>query len=356
MSLVKPITNNFKESPSSIENIPPLIIGGAVFNTQYSDDPESLPLTEILRIALKNGLNAIDTSPYYGPSEIILGNSLREISNEWRRESYFISTKAGRVKLNEFDYSRSSIRKSVERSLQRLNTNYLDLVYLHDIEFVEKDQILEALKELKLLRNEGSIRYIGISGYPVKFLYEIALKCVKDPEIGSLDAILSYSNGCLQNTILLDYYEKFFENCGIKKLMNGSILSMSLLRSQSTLGFHPARQELKDKVQEVANYLKENYNGLELADLSTRFALRKWLFETKEQTGDKTDLEWNTHTSVVLGVSNVEELNAAISNYWQVKSNVKNINEQDEPIFEKVKELLGSHYNETWESGLPGRG
>jgi len=86
----------------------------------------------------------------------------------------------------EFDYSINTIRSSVMRSLARLNTGYLDTVYLHDVEFMctplglaeygleagdeekvrgEGDQkILDAVAELRNMQDEGLIRSIGITG------------------------------------------------------------------------------------------------------------------------------------------------------------------------------------------------
>lgn len=349
MTSAKTIGPSRVPQPYSIKDIPALIVGGAVFNTQYSSNPRAMPVKDIVSHGFSQGLIAIDTSPYYGVSEELLGNALRELKPEWPRESYFICTKAGRVKLDEFDYSRPAVRKLVQRSLERLDTEYLDLVYMHDIEFVETSKTLEALRELNQLKKEGLVKNIGISGYPVKYLYEVVLASKECPEIGPLDAVMSYSNGCIQNEILFEYYDKFVA-AGIQKVLNGSILSMSLLRSGVTHSFHPAPQELRDKVQEVASYLQKHYDGLELADLATRFALRKWLFETQKQ--ESPELDWNKGTSIVLGVSNVDELNAAINNYWLVKQNEGGINDKDVAIFAKVKELLGDHYNETWASGI----
>lgn len=347
MAIIKPIGPAKVPLPYSIVDLPPLIVGGAVFNTQYTDDPYKLPVRDILARAFENGLVAIDTSPYYGASEELLGSALTQLKDQWPRENYFICTKAGRVRLNDFDYSRTSVRASVLRSLDRLNTTYLDLVYMHDIEFVKEDQVYEALRELKLLKQEGLVKNIGVSGYPVKYLYKVALGA-KNNDIGALDAIMSYSNGCIQNVTFFDYYHKFLHDCGVKKLMNGSILSMSLLRSGVTHSFHPAPQALKDKVQEVAEYLQNN-NQVELADLATRFSIRKWLFETASTSNN----EWNKKTSIVLGVSNVPELEDAISNYWQVKENEKDINTEDAGLVKKVQEMLGAaHFNEVWLSGL----
>lgn len=329
--------------PFAITDLPPLIVGGAVFNTQYVDDPTKLPIKELIGTAFTNGLNAIDTSPYYGPSEELIGDALAKLSDVWPRELYFICTKAGRIKLNDFDYSRALVRSSVLRSLKRLNTSYLDLVYMHDIEFVTEDEVYDALRELVLLKQEGVVKNIGVSGYPVEFLLKVARGCQAN-DIGPLDAVMSYSNGCLQNTRYFDLYEAFCA-CGVKKLMNGSILSMSLLRSGVTHSFHPALEKLRAKSSEVAQALLTE-DGVEMADLATRFAFKKWLFDTAAQ--DAEQLVWNERCSVVLGVSSQSELAAAVDGYRQVQSNEKS----EEALYAKAKARFGEHFNETWESGI----
>ncbi|CAI5759621.1 unnamed protein product [Candida verbasci] len=298
---------------------PKFVIGGAVFNHQYCENPETLPVKDIINEAFKQGFKAIDTSPYYGPSEELIGNALLQLP--YNREEYIICTKAGRIKLNEFDYSRKNIRYSVERSLKRLNTSYLDVVYLHDVEFVGKNEILEALKELELLKQEGIAKNIGISGYPIEFLYEIA------SEYGKLDCILSYCNGCLQNTKLFQYYDKF-KDCGVKYILNGSILSMSLIRSSRPHAFHPGSQELKDKVYEIAQDLLKN-DSIELASLSTKYAIENW------------SIKYNS--PIVLGVSNLKELQTAVD----ALNDTKDYSE----YYDRFQSLLGSHFNETWSSG-----
>lgn len=327
---------------SSISNLPPLIVGGAVFNTQYDSNPEKLPIKDILVRAFTHGLNALDTSPYYGPSEVLIGQALAQIRPQWPRDSYFICTKVGRIGLDDFDYSRAWVRKSVLRSLERLHTDYVDLVYMHDIEFVAEEQVYDALQELVQLKKEGLVRNIGVSGYPVDYLLHVAQLCHKNSNIGSLDAVLSYSNGCIQNTKLFELYGSFVE-CGIRKIMNGSILSMSLLRSGITQSFHPAPKALKDRVDEIAQKLL--LEKIELADLATRFALKRWLFQIGNQG---RGLVWNTKNLVVLGVTSLGELQAALDAYEAVQAD----NSEDEALFERVKAELGpEHYDETWLSG-----
>jgi Aldo/keto reductase family len=82
------------------------------------------------------GIRAFDTSPFYGNSEIVLGTALKVLEPEFPRATYQLNTKVGRYGPTDFDYSPEAVRRSVRRSLQRLHTQYLDVVYLHDVEFV----------------------------------------------------------------------------------------------------------------------------------------------------------------------------------------------------------------------------
>ena len=118
--------------------LPPLVMGGAGFSYQLHPKPEDLPVLPIVKRAFELGLRAIDTSPYYEPSEELLGAALSsvDIAEHYARSDYFLMTKCGRIKANHFEYSPSWIRKSVARSLQRFNTSYLDVVFCHDVEFV----------------------------------------------------------------------------------------------------------------------------------------------------------------------------------------------------------------------------
>ena len=133
-------TRNWSSIPLQ-DGCTPLVFGGGVFGQgMYNQDEftkTDLP-TRIIRLAFRYGINAIDTSPYYYPSEFIIGRALKVLAKEYPRTSYYLSTKAGRYgpQLSEFDYSPARIRSSVEASLKRLGTDYLDLVYLHDAEFV----------------------------------------------------------------------------------------------------------------------------------------------------------------------------------------------------------------------------
>ena len=146
--------------------------------------------------ALDQGINLIDVSPYYGltKAETVLGKALKEIG----RDRYLISTKAGRYGANEFDFSEARIRKSVEESMQRLHVDELDILLLHDIEFVPLEQIVqESIPALQRLKAEGKIRYFGISGFPLPIFRKVL-------EQTQVDVILSDCHYTLQNNMLLE--------------------------------------------------------------------------------------------------------------------------------------------------------
>src|SRR5512139_234715 len=122
---------------------------------------------ESVRVALDCGLNFIDTSPFYGRgmSEVLLGIALRGVP----RDSYTLCTKLGRYDLAHFDFSARRVAESVDVSLHRLGTDHLDIVFCHDIEFMPMQQIVdETLPALRRAQQQGKVRFIGISGYPMK--------------------------------------------------------------------------------------------------------------------------------------------------------------------------------------------
>src|SRR6186997_1587562 len=130
----------------------------------------SVTLDEALqsvRVALDGGLTFIDTSPFYGRgmSEVLLGVALRDVP----RDSYHLCSKLGRYDLAHFDFSAKRVAESIDVSLHRLGTDHLDICLCHDIEFVEMQQIVdETLPALRKQQQAGKVRFIGISGYPMK--------------------------------------------------------------------------------------------------------------------------------------------------------------------------------------------
>ena len=124
--------------------------------------PDDRAVTELLAQARDLGINLIDTAPAYGHSEVRLGKLMSA------RQDWIIVTKVGEEFDNDsgesrFDFTPAHVRTSVERSLQRLNTDYLDSVLVHsdgnDLDIISQGT-LEALNELK---KAGLIRATGMS-------------------------------------------------------------------------------------------------------------------------------------------------------------------------------------------------
>ena len=119
------------------------------------------------RTAIDLGMDFIDTSPFYGRgmSEVMLGQVLRDIP----RDSFTLGTKLGRYDLHHFDFSAKRVAESIDISLHRMGVDYIDIILCHDIEFVKMQQIVdETIPAIQKIRDQGKVRYIGFSGYPMK--------------------------------------------------------------------------------------------------------------------------------------------------------------------------------------------
>ncbi|KAK4939981.1 hypothetical protein LTR10_019833 [Elasticomyces elasticus] len=312
-------------SPLS-DSLPPLVFGTATFNYQYNVDPYALGPTPLVQKALAQGVYAFDTSPYYGPAEEILGTALDTdlVRTHYPRNKYFILTKVGRVASDVFDYSVEWVRESVQRSCKRLKTTYLDVVYCHDCEFVSPQEVLTAVTELRRIRDEDrTLKYVGISGYPVNVLCELAEMILR--ETGEpIDIVQSYANLTLQNTRLLSGGLQRLVNAGVDIVTNASPLGMGLLRRTGIpLGamgdWHPAPDGLRQACADAAKWADTKGEKLEV--VAIRFALENWLREgakvgalgsplanTESSHGHAVTLPRKRLGVSVMGVSKVEEL------------------------------------------------
>ncbi|MBW8826775.1 MAG: aldo/keto reductase [Acidobacteria bacterium] len=124
----------------------------------------------LLNTVLDAGINMIDTSPDYGSSEEHIG---RAISG--RRDEYFLASKCGcpvgegigevpPQGIREHIFTRENVRAGVEQSLGRMRTDHLDLVQFHASPSPSTLADHDAVAELLALRDEGKIRFLGISG------------------------------------------------------------------------------------------------------------------------------------------------------------------------------------------------
>jgi len=115
---------------------------------------------EILNFALDSGINFLDTAACYGNGEELIGKSIAN-----RRDEFVLSTKAGHLAggYSGQAWTAQTVRDSIERSLKRINTDYLDIVHLHScsVKVLERGDVIQALQDAK---RAGKTRYIGYSG------------------------------------------------------------------------------------------------------------------------------------------------------------------------------------------------
>lgn len=125
--------------------------------------PDERTVEQLLNGVLDLGIRYIDTAPAYGLSEERIGRCIAH-----RRAEFVLSTKAGETFENgrsAYDFSAAALRASVERSLKRLRTDTVDILFLHapaDDMAVVRDT--DALATLHELRSQGKCRFIGFSG------------------------------------------------------------------------------------------------------------------------------------------------------------------------------------------------
>ena len=226
---------------------------------------------DLLRKAYDAGINYYDVAPTDGEGrgERLLGEAFRD-----KRDLVIISSKAGRTSAGP-DFSPGGIRGSLEATLGRLQTNYVDALQLHypDAATVANASVWEALEEL---RSEGKIRYYGIA---------------LGPGPGGLEegraAMRKYDLGCIQT-----YYNLLEEEPGRKffpvalEINQGMVIRAphagGVLESDPTATGHPADGDLaaKDAVwveraRKQAENLRWIYEGkgMNLAQAALKFIL-----------------------------------------------------------------------------------
>jgi len=123
--------------------------------------PSDKEVQELLAYAKDLSINVLDTAPAYGNSEQRLGKLLVD------RKEWVIVDKVGEEFVNgesQYDFTPEHIRMSVDRSLQRLNTDYIDVMLVHsngdDINIIENHGVFDTLAELK---QQGKILSFGMS-------------------------------------------------------------------------------------------------------------------------------------------------------------------------------------------------
>jgi L-galactose dehydrogenase len=263
--------------------------------------------------AIEQGINFFDVSPYYGATlaEQRLGAALAG-----KRDKVLLATKCGRYGAAEFDFSAQKVTSGVDESLARLQTDYLDLLQVHDVEFGSVRQIVEeTLPALRVLRQAGKARYIGITGYSLKTLAAIA-------EAAPVDTILSY---CRYNLMVNDMDRALTPLARARSigLINASPLHMGLLSPHAVPGWHPAPPSVRAAAVRAREVCAAH--GWDLTEIALRFCLAHPYV-----------------SSTLVGISTVE----------QVEQNLRALEcRDDSAVRAEIARAIGTDHNYVWESG-----
>jgi aryl-alcohol dehydrogenase-like predicted oxidoreductase len=139
-----------KKIPSSGESIPIIGLGTARRYEEVTSDAEKVPLRETILKFKEVGLKVIDSSPSYGTAEAVVGEIVEGLKI---RDALFVATKVSLRK-----DGRDEGLKQIEQSFERLRTNKIDLIAVHNLRDTQTQ--LATLREMK---QAGRIRYVGIT-------------------------------------------------------------------------------------------------------------------------------------------------------------------------------------------------
>ncbi|MES2307592.1 MAG: aldo/keto reductase [Verrucomicrobiota bacterium] len=290
--------------------------GGSSLGSEFGKIDESVGIASV-HAALDQGINLIDTAPYYGrtTAETVLGKALKTVP----RTSYYLATKVARYgkSIEEFDYSAQRVTRSVEESLQRLGVDYVDFIQVHDMEFGDLDQIVEeTIPALRKIQSQGKARFVGITCLPVGLFKRVIDRI-------DVDQIQSYCRYCLNDTSLAELLPYFKQK--EVAIFNSAPLAMRLLSAGGPPDWHPAPRALQEKAHQAAELCQKR--GSDLSKLALQFAL--------------ANSEIHTH---ILGTANPRRV-------------LQNIRESEEPLDQEllrdVLEIFKPVHNMTWVSGKP---
>ena len=265
--------------------------------------------------AIAHGINYFDVAPYYGRTlaETRLGEFL-----EGKRSQVIVATKVGRYDIGQFDFSAERVTRSVDESLRRLRTDFIDVIQIHDIEYGNRSQIIhETLPALHALKQSGKVRYVGITGYPLLQLADV----ISQTEV---DTILSYCRYDLFDTTLDSMLTPAARQYNVG-LINASPLHMRLLTEKGAPDWHPAPRNVIEVGQQVAAYCRAQ--GVDIADLAMQYALA-----------------YEDVATTLVGMSKVRH----------VESNVKAVGVAPNPqLLADVQAMIQPAADVIWMEGLP---
>ncbi len=199
-----------------------MIFGGAALGSL--SDEAAAPLLELVDAY---GVNHLDTAASYGGSELRLACWLRG-----RREDFFVATKTG-------ERSGLAARAELERSLERLGVDHVDLVQLHNLVEEEERELAHApggaLEALIAARDEGLTRFIGVTGHGLR-VAGMHRRSLERHDYASV--LLPYNPVLLRDDDYRSEVEALLETCAERQVAVQTIKAAARRRWQEPGGGH----------------------------------------------------------------------------------------------------------------------
>ncbi|MBD2753010.1 aldo/keto reductase [Spirosoma validum] len=283
---------------------------GNVFNE--TDEGEGI---RAVHAAIEHGINFFDVAPFYGDTlaEQRLGKALKN-----KRDSVLLATKCCRYGNGVFDFSYERVMRSIDESLKRLQVDYVDLLQVHDIEFGDRQQVLnEAIPAALRIKEMGKARYVGFSGLPVRYLAQI----VREVDV---DTVLSWGHYTLLDDEINDELVPLSQEKGFG-LMNAAPLMQRILSDAPIPTWQSSPQGVKDMQPKLLALCREY--GLALSDVALQYAVSHPVIAT-----------------TIVGMSEQR----------QVEQNIRALQvDIPEELLQRIETMVAPVKNQTWFEGKP---
>jgi D-threo-aldose 1-dehydrogenase len=262
--------------------IPEFGIGTSPFGGLFASVSESA-VQEVISTSTALGLNYFDTAPHYGmgSAEQRLGRNIDHLP----RNSFIVSTKVGRLivpsdKTNDpgwensiaavervFDFSAAGIERSLIESLERLDMDSVEMVFIHDPDGAANQAITEAYPVLERLRTEGIVKTIGV-GITSN---EIPTRFINETDIDVVLIALRYT--LLDQSAAEELLPTAVKN-GVSVIAGGVFNSGILTDPKvgATFKYEAASPEILARAQKIEEFFKDR--GVSLAQAALQYPMR----------------------------------------------------------------------------------